>query len=47
MVLTSHQCWMGWSNKYDKEVMLKYKSLKRSREFLIVNPSQSLFNLLS
>ena len=46
VVLASQQCWLGWPNKSDKEVMLEYTGLKRSREFLIVNPSQPLFNLL-
>ena len=46
VVLASQQCWLGWPNKSDKEVILEYTGLKRSREFLIVNPSQPLFNLL-
>ena len=47
VVLASQQCWLGWPNKSDKAVMLEFTGLKRPREFLIVNPSQSLFNLLS
>ena len=46
-VLASQQCWLMWPNKSDNEVMLEYTGFSISREFLIVNPSQSLFNLLS